>query len=719
MIGEVLSGRYELVEEIGSGGMAIVYRAKDLLLARMVAIKVLRPEMAADHELWERFLREAQSAAMLSHPNVVNIYDVNVIDRPNHNAFGAGSRLHYLVMEYVEGKNLKDVIRELGPLPIHEAISIAEQTLRALRAAHRRGIVHRDVKPHNILLMPDGRVKVTDFGIARAVSAATITETGMVLGSVHYIAPEQARGLAGDARSDLYALGCVLYEMVTGELPFTADTAVAVALKHVQEAPLSPRHWRAEVPPALSAAILRSLAKSADDRYQSADEMLYALQRIRSGLALEDTRETVAPESELETTRIRGRAFRDALVEQGAPIAPNGNGEGQGSGTSSGSPQGGGRRPMRWRQWLIGVVLVLAGAGWAAARLPKVLFPPEVVVPAVEGLTFIQAQRRLEDAGLVPHLEKEVFHSSVPARHVVSQEPAAGRRVRKGRTVNLSVSKGEQQVQVPGVVGLSLQEAKIRLTQTGLTMGEVTQEFEPTLPVGSVLRQDPPSGARTDRGTPVQLVVNIDAARSALINVPDLTGVEIEAARTRIEALGLTIGKVLPEDSDQPEGTILAQNPPPGTQVTEKTAVDFVYAIGKREEATPQRPPTQSAVQWHQAALQIEVPPGPPQEVVVIIRDDLGTREALRRMLNGGVKLVHNVRGRGPTAQVSLYIGGVLKHELVACPVPQAVPDGSPGADESGGTLSATGVARETAGDSGAPTESRAESQAPPPDMCW
>ena len=273
LTGQTLANRYELIERVGEGGMAVVYRARDGLLGRIVAIKILREQFASDSEFLTRFRLEARAAASLSHPNVVNIYDV-----------GEDRGVHYIVMEYVQGRNLKEMIRSRKPMPVAEACAIGLQIARALEAAHQRELVHRDIKPHNILIMPDGTVKVTDFGIAQAASSASLTQTGTVIGSVHYFSPEQARGESVDAASDIYSLGVVMYEMVTGRLPFTGDNPVAVALKHLQERPIPPSHLNPDVPAALERMILKMLAKEKADRYRSAAQLIQDLRGVKAAI---------------------------------------------------------------------------------------------------------------------------------------------------------------------------------------------------------------------------------------------------------------------------------------------------------------------------------------------------------------------------------------------------------------------------------------------------
>ena len=385
MIGEKLVNRYEILEKVGDGGMALVYRAKDTLLNRIVAVKVLRDQFSTDMEFVERFRREAQSAASLSHPNVVNIYDVGQTDTA-----------HFIVMEYVQGENLSAVIREKGALSEHFVVSVSLQIARALSHAHQHGIVHRDIKPHNILITQEGQVKVTDFGIAQAMSAANLTQTGVVLGSVHYFSPEQARGVNVTSSSDLYSLGVVMYEMLTGRQPFRGDTPIAIALKQIQENPVPLRQHLPELNRSLEQLVMRLMAKEPSQRPQDADEVARALQRIERELDADSLQE--------HTVVLEAIDAPDKEVDEVAGK------KGKGRRRKKAKPRRGGT--------IILVLALLIGFGWGMMKIvPMISSGEDVQVPAIVGLSTAEAERFLQAAGLLLSVEQEVRQQHPAGAH--------------------------------------------------------------------------------------------------------------------------------------------------------------------------------------------------------------------------------------------------------------------------------------------------------------
>ncbi len=517
MKGEVLGGRYRLEDRIGGGGMAWVWKAEDTLLHRPVAIKVLREEFVSDEAFVRRFRQEAESAASLVHPNVVHVYDV-----------GEERGEHYIVMELVEGETLKEYIQRHGPLPVGRALQIATSVARALQAAHRKGIVHRDIKPQNILLTAEGRVKVADFGIARAATGTTIVHTNTVLGSAHYFAPEQARGGFTDEKSDLYSLGAVLYEMLTGSPPFEAATPVAVALKHLQEQPVTPRKQRQEIPRSVEAIVLRLLEKDPAKRYTSADALLADLHR-----ALEEIGEPMGEEP----------------IPAGAT-----------------PPRASAKRQRRgpWRRaWPWAIVLVaLIALGYGGARAFSAwITVPNVKVAKVEGMSLTGAQAKLKAQGLGSLV---VAHEHVAAKKntVVRQDPAPGDVVKKGRVVDLIVSSGPRMVAVPNVVNQTVGQAEAALSDFVPRVVQV----QSNQPQGNVVRQHP-SGGTLAAGSTVVLYVS-SGPGNVQQTIPDLTGETLSQAETSLSALGVTVTYVQYQYSSTPSGTVLQQSVPAGTQVT-------------------------------------------------------------------------------------------------------------------------------------------------------
>lgn len=648
--GKRLRNRYEVLEKVGEGGMAVVYKAKDALLGRVVALKVLRDQFATDADFVARFRLEAQAAGSLSHPNVVNIFDV-----------GEDEGVHFIVMEYVEGENLKERIRR-GRLAVSEAVAIAREIAKALEAAHRQGLVHRDIKPHNILLTRDGTVKVTDFGIARAASAATsLTATGTVIGSVHYFSPEQARGDAVDSASDLYSLGVVLYEMVTGELPFTGESPVAIALKHLQESTRPVRELNPEVPRELERIIRKATAKSKADRYQSAQELLADLRRLS---LFEESRVELEPAPAIDASATQ--VYSTAELSDGATRVHK-RLEEQASMPRKKRPEAKRKRRLLW------LFLILSFAGgmvWAVQELPKLIFPEIVRVPDVTGLDLTQARRALSEAGLRLEEAGDEYHGSVPPGAIIRQDPEANERVRMGRAIRVVLSRGPEYVVVPDVIGRPKIEAELAITQEGLILGEVTEEFYPDVPPNTVIRQNPPPSTRLEKGKAVQLIVARGSQPRQQVVMPDVRGMTLEAARQRLQALGFVEGQLHPEPHPGvPQNQVVDQNPPPGERVEAGYPYSLAYAVPLSTAQGVEEIPESVDERYWETQVLIHVPEGPPQEVVISISDEWGLRQVYREERQGGSRFYYPLRIRGEQATIQVWFDGVPQmREVVTRP---------------------------------------------------
>jgi eukaryotic-like serine/threonine-protein kinase len=518
----IIDGRYRVVEKLGSGGMADVYCAEDEQLGRQVALKLLYRHLAEDTSFVERFRREASSAAGLQHPSIVAIFDR-----------GEWDGTYYIAMELIRGRTLKDVIRERGPAPPDAAVDIVLQILRAARYAHQRGIVHRDIKPHNVLIDEEGRVKVTDFGIARA-GASDMTETGSVMGTAQYLSPEQAQGRPVDARSDLYSIGIVLYEMLTGAVPFDAESAVSVALKQVSEPPVPPRQRNPAVPPALDAVVMRALEKDPARRYPTADAFIEALLSARRG-----TYETVVPPPPPPPVE-------EILEEED-------------------------RRSRRWWLWLL-ALLALAAIAFGAYEL---LTPKQVAVPNVIGRQAATASQILQNQGFKVDVVT-ITSAEVERDRVAGQSPRPGVEADEGSVVTINVSGGPGQVAIPNVEGLGSEEAQDQLTGEGLKP-KVEKQFSDDVANGHVISSSPAAGTTVDRGTTVTLEVSQGKEKVA---VPDVTGGTEDDARSAIEGAGLRVGKVTEQESGEDPGTVIGQSPDAGASVAKGSAVDLTVAKG-------------------------------------------------------------------------------------------------------------------------------------------
>lgn len=623
MINRTLDNRYTILERIGGGGMADVYRAHDQLLDRSVAVKVLRSQFTDDDEFVTRFRREAQAAARLSHPNIVNIYDV-----------GRDEDIYYIVMEYISGETLKEHIQREGSLPVESAVRIALEIAEALEHAHQNNIVHCDIKPHNILMTRSGRVKVTDFGIARAVTSATMTQTGTIIGSVHYFSPEQAKGSAVSAKSDIYSLGVVLYEMLTGVVPFTGETPISIALKHLQEEPRPPRELNPDIPPLLEAIVLKAMAKNAEQRFETIDEMIGDLRLAQNYLRDDHTRRL---SKEDFPTQVLPRVTVPEPV-QPAEKKPE-------------TPAAAGATDKGKRGLIIGLValLILGFATGAFLAFGKFWSINEVIVPSVAGKQVDTARNILLNANLRVSIT-DAFNDKVPSGYVISQNPEAGTTVKEQRTITLIVSKGPEITVVPDVRGIKQRDAELQIKNAGLAVGRIDEQYSPDVPADTIISQNPRPPAQVNKGTAIDLVVSKGVGPRKL-TLPDFRGSPLSTVTSQLESLKLKTGTVTEVPSDKfPPGTITGQNPAPGLEVQEGSAVDL--SVAKNVTGAIKR-----------AVVQIAVPEGPIRQAVqIVVTDANGRRVVLEEVHKPGDKVEKTVEGVG-TVRVQVYINGVLLQE--------------------------------------------------------
>lgn len=564
---DVLGQRYEIIEHVGSGGMADVYKAHDRILDRIVAVKILHAQLASDEEFLRRFQQEAQGAARLSHPNIVSIYDV-----------GEDKNRHYIIMEYIAGETLKTLIQREGPLSVDLSLRIAREIACALAHAHANHLVHCDIKPHNILVTSDGRVKVADFGIARAITSTTMTYDGNVVGSVHYFSPEQAKGTKITPKSDVYSLGIVLYEMLTGRLPFHGETTVSVALKHLQEEPLALRQIDGHIPPIVEAIVLKALTKDPEERPDSF-ELIEDIVQAERMLGFGGTIAIPVPEQEM-TRRLESVEADDYETE---------NGE------EAGEPL-----PIyKTKKFILGIIFVLF-AGFAVGAFlsfGKFWSATEVEVPDVVGRQMALATQLLEARKLRVNVA-EIYDEKTPPGQVVSQSPEAGSSVKEERVVTIYVSRGGEELTMPDLKGLSRRAAEDKLGKMGLKVGSV-YEKEAESDTGTILEQEPAPGAKIAKGSSVDLTIS-KGKQIKTVRVPDYTGGTVEAARTGLASIRLKVGSVTRQASKQAPGTIISQTPVGGTSMEEGAEVDFVVAAkgstgGKNEgKSDGNSPPSRS-----------------------------------------------------------------------------------------------------------------------------
>ncbi|MDS1029872.1 Stk1 family PASTA domain-containing Ser/Thr kinase [Bacillota bacterium LX-D] len=622
MIGKILGNRYEVIEKIGGGGMAVVYKGKDKLLNRTVTIKVLREQYVNETDFIRRFQREAQAVASLSHPNIVSIYDV-----------GHEEDFHYLVMEYVEGSNLKEVIQQEAPLEPLKAIDYLMQILDALEHAHEHMIIHRDIKPHNILVTKSGKLKVTDFGIAQAAStAATVTYTGMMVGSVQYISPEQAKGEITGAYSDLYSAGVVLYELLTGKLPFSGENAIGIAIKHIEASVTPPSQLVHGIPPELEYVVLKAMAKDPKERYSSAGEMRLALEKVHLDLSGE------LPTQVLPTVKTGIRQNREPLQRLQQQPQPSKE-------TINHKP-----KPLVW--FLVPLfLLAIIGGFWLG--MEQLFAVKEVKVPSVEGKTLAEAEIILSKAGLHYQINRRVSNSDVPENTIVKQDPQPGETIKKTQPILLDVSTGPDLKTVPGVIGLSERAARIAITNAGFVVKNVLTVNDEQIPKGQVVDQQPKPETQQPVGTEVTLTVSLGSPQK-FISMPDLLYKSLDEAKKEIENSDLEIGTITEEISDKYfSGQVIEQSIPAGRNVLSHQKVDLKVSKGPGPEA-------------QMASVEFEVvDDGATHKIQIIVSDSKGTREEYNEIHESGESVSTTVEYYGKGTLELLQDGKVIYKKAI------------------------------------------------------
>ena len=560
--GKLLGNRYEIIEKIGNGGMATVYKATDKVLKRYVAVKILRDEFTTDEEFIKRFEAEAQSAARLTHANIVSIFDV-----------GVDENLYYIVMELIQGKTLKEIIiEERGPLPWKWSVNVAIQIASALEVAHRNNIIHRDIKPHNIIITEDGIAKVTDFGIAKAVSNSTITAFGTTIGSVHYFSPEHARGGFTDAKSDLYSLGVVMYEMVTGKVPFDADTPVSVALKHMQEEPVEPIELNPNLPVAVNKIIMKALQKDTTLRYQSATEILSDLRKALKNPDGEFVEE-LSYDATAKTQKINTDIYGNIQDSENRK-------------SINAKKEGKFKTFVKTHKGLsifLGLIILFIVSLGGTLGILSITNPPEVNMPKVVGMSKEEAQKAIEDAKLVFEVEKEEYDKEVPEGYVISQDPAymeKYNKVKQRSTVKVVISKGQEKTVVPNVKGKEIEEA-IKLIEEAKLKAEVIEETSKTVKQGYVVSQEIEPDTEALAGDTIKIHVSIGTGIKQ-VTVVNVVGQSEADAKKTLEDLGLKVNIAYEEDTNKDSGIVLKQSTDVGKVVDEGTTITIT--VNKLEE---------------------------------------------------------------------------------------------------------------------------------------
>ena len=570
MIGRVFNNRYQITERIGIGGMAEVYRAQDNVLGRLVAVKVMLPQYAADPNFTQRFKQEAAAAANLQSPYIVNVYD-----------WGQDEGTYYIVMEFVRGSDLKTAIIERGAINQRKVAEIGSQVCQALSVAHGLDIIHRDIKPQNIMVQPDGNVKVMDFGIARAKNSV-MTQTSSVLGTAHYISPEQAQGKDLTATSDIYSLGIVLYESATGRLPFDGPDAVSVAMKQVNDLPVPPREINPDIDPALEAIIMKAIAKNPEERFATAKDMRLALNDYLAGRPVNLGEGFTSAE-----TVVMGGVVPPMGVADGTAVMPAMGGVNAASPTSAqrsynANNTGGKKNNKKTIAIVIGIIAALAVVGGIAFALMSGGGDDKdkVAVPSVVGKTVDEATAAIEEAGFELGKVEESFDDNVEAGQVISQDPKGDSKQAKGTKINLSVSKGTKAITVPDLSGKTADEAKKELTANGLKSASGEAEYSDTVEEGHVIRQDPVAGTEVAKDSTVTYILS---KGSAGIDVPNVVGMLEGAATTALNNVGFYVNADYVASDTVETGLVISQDPSSG-KLKEGDAVNIVVSTGKKTQ---------------------------------------------------------------------------------------------------------------------------------------
>ncbi|MFQ9979794.1 MAG: Stk1 family PASTA domain-containing Ser/Thr kinase [Finegoldia magna] len=565
MIGKILGDRYEIIEEVGVGGMAKVYKALDTVLNRYVAVKVLKNEYMEDQDFLRKFAMEAQSAASLTHANIVSVFDVG-------SSYVDGRKYNYIVMEYVDGKTLKDIIDEKQVLPIEDIVNYGVQIASALECAHKNGIIHRDIKPHNMLIDKSNNLKATDFGIARISSSATLTYTSTVLGTVHYISPEQAKGKFIDEKSDIYSLGVVLYQMATGEVPFDAPNAVGIALKHIQDPLVPPINLRHDLPQGLNDIIVKAMAKDPNDRFKSATElkeMLKNYQNYSSDLYQKTTKNPIIKESDEQPE------VKEAIYKTPIQSSTKDN-----------------KNKSKKIMWIL-LPIILAFLVFVAVILGKKYINKNkqdlVIVPALTGLTENDALNKAKASNLIAVVSEYKTENSVEPGKVLEQTPESSSEVKKGTIIKLVVSKGEEQVSVPNLSNMTIENAKIQLNKLGLEIGEITKENSDNFEVGKIMKQHPEAGTSIGKDSKIDLVISL-GKKEELVEMVDLMGSDISQAINKLKSIGLNIGNIEKKYSNSYDtNQVIWQQYDAGKKLKKDSSIDVIISKGKKDSEMVER----------------------------------------------------------------------------------------------------------------------------------
>lgn len=660
MIGKILGNRYEIIEKIGGGGMSIVYKAKCRVLNRYVAIKVLRDELTSDPEFVAKFKQESLSAASLAHPNIVNIYDT-----------GIEEDIYYIVMEFVKGETLKKYIQKKGKLSEQETVKISRQVAEALKHAHTNNIIHRDIKPHNILITEEGIAKVTDFGIARAATSSTINNTSNVIGSVHYFSPEQARGGYVDDKSDIYSLGIVMYEMVTGVVPFDADNHISVAMKQIQEKPIPPskKFKNLEISKNLEDTIMKCLEKHQSFRFQNVDELIKAFDSMNGFRAVEKNDEELIDSPTIVLPAINAADLSDNneinidIIDENSDKAfksffgEDSEVENKKIKNNIENNKEDKKEKKKNRNITIAAVLsalVVAVIG-GVIGLKAIMYVPEVMVPDLIGKNEEEAQKIIVDLGLTFKVANREFNNEFEEGKIIDQSVEEGSKLKENYPVEVVVSKGEKAITVPNLIGRYAIEAGIILSDAGLKEGKVTESNSDSVPSGQIMDQYPEATTPANEDDRVDYVVSI-GPKITYVPMPNLLNLNLEAAQLVIVQNGLTVGEVTEETSEEVEkGLVLRQSVAAGQEVAQGTSIWMTISSGKNVEEPPVEEPGGEEPTTGSYPLTISLPKDKEKVLVVV-----------QKIIDGGREIIYSqeVDTKEQSVIINIEDTGIQKYDI-------------------------------------------------------
>jgi len=644
MIGKLLNDRYKIKKQRGSGGMALVYEAQDILLDRKVAIKMLRPEFVSDEDFINKFRHEAKAVARITHPNVVSIYDI--VESENS---------LYLVMEYIEGKDLKSLIQKRGKLSVVEALDIANQVTAGVEVAHENNIIHCDIKPHNILITDNNQVKVTDFGIARAVTSSTMTITDTIMGSAHYFSPEQAQGKEINTYSDIYSIGVVLYEMLYGKVPFNGESPISVALKHIQEEPKELKEVLPSVPKEVNELVMKTLSKEPEDRHVSAKQLREEIVNTIKNIEVNESFNEEDSEKQSQTKVLKKSDIKKEGLDNEQGNAENKKDLSKTLETDKSYFTKEKKKKSKINKWLIWALVVILFA--SASVFGLVYFfkvyteVPIVKVPDLVEKEYNEAQDIASQQGLsLEKSEESVFHNEIEKGYVVSQEPKPGERIKQTRKVVVTVSKGPKIVELPDFSNRPLREAEVILDNLGLSLKEITYEYSEKLRENFIISQSPEPGSEIEINTQVQLVVS-KGPQPIMVTMPSLLGVEKERAFNLIQRNGLKVGKLNYNKSTRyEEGLVKNQQYKAGENVPENSTVDLGISTGLVNNGN---------FEEHKTNIGINIVGNNEQEIKIVVKDSNGEEVAYQKTHNPGEYVNETIYSVGPTV-LEIYRDGEL-----------------------------------------------------------